>query len=157
MNAEPLLKPRSKKSRLAEGAIRLDVRHRIAELKQLTNGWFDGIGLAPAHDRLDQLATAFENNFPGDELRLPFLYPTPEGGVRAEWSFKSHEISFEINLENRIGRWHDLNLANDTDDSREISLEPPDGLALACCLKFYRIVTSECGDDLSVPACKFGL
>lgn len=102
----------------------LDIGTRIEELKQLEHGWLDGMGLAPLHDGLDWLADSFERDFPAD-LPQPFLYPTPEGGVRAEWTRHPHESSLEIDLSARVGAWHCLNLETDADQSRSLVLDDP--------------------------------
>lgn len=99
----------------------LDVRARIGELKLLKNGWLDGKGLAPPPDNLDWFARVFDRYFPED-LPLPYLYPTAEGGVRAEWSIRPHELSLNIDLTAQTGTWHSLNLSDDTDHSRELHL-----------------------------------
>ena len=39
---------------------------------------------------------------------MPHLYPTESGGVQAEWSIGSIEISLELNLDTRSGEWHAL-------------------------------------------------
>lgn len=57
----------------------LDVRARLDDLRALSDGWLDGTGVAPPHAGLDWLASAFDRHFP-DDLPLPHLYPTPEGG-----------------------------------------------------------------------------
>ena len=87
----------------------LDISVRIEELKLLKQGWLDGKGLPPIHDGLDWFAQAFNRDFPLD-LPLPYLYPTAEGGLRAEWSNKPHDISLEIDLEARVGSWPALKL-----------------------------------------------
>lgn len=98
------------------------IRVRSDELKSLENGWLDGKGLAPSHQGLDWLAGEFDRLFP-DDLPLPYLYPTPEGGVRAEWSIRHHELSLEINLSARVGAWHSLNVDDDDEASRELDLK----------------------------------
>jgi hypothetical protein len=126
MKSEPLLKSRNhlqgnSSAEHISALDPLDVRVRIEELKMLKHGWLDGKGLAPSHDGLDWLAGAFESNFP-DDLPPPYLYPTAESGVRAEWSIKPHELSLEIDLTARTATWHSLNMDEDTDQSRMVNL-----------------------------------
>jgi hypothetical protein len=102
----------------------LDVGVRIDELKLLKTGWLDGKGLAPSHDGLQWLAEAFNMHF-SDDLPLPHLYPTPEGGIRAEWSIKSHDLSLEIDFTTHIGAWHSFNLGNDTEQIRNLKMDDP--------------------------------
>ncbi len=39
---------------------------------------------------------------------MPHLYPTETGGVQAESSIGSIEISLDLNLDTRSGEWHAL-------------------------------------------------
>ena len=65
----------------------LDIPFRIGELRQLKLGWLDGQGIPPTHDGLDWLSQSFYSSY-ADDAPLPYLYPTPEGRVLAEWSHK---------------------------------------------------------------------
>lgn len=99
-----------------------DIGTRIEELKGLSDGWLgEGKGLAPKVEGLDWVNEAFHANYP-EELAFPFLYPTAEGGVQAEWEFGDFDMSFQINLENKSGYWHSLNLKTDEDEAIEIDL-----------------------------------
>lgn len=103
----------------------LDVRARVEELKFLRNGWLDGEGLAPTPGALDWIPVAFEERYP-DDLRLPYLFPTPAGGVLAEWSLAPYAITLEINLLAKRGYWHALNVETDQEAERELDLESPE-------------------------------
>jgi hypothetical protein len=52
----------------------------------------DGIGTAPDKEVLKRLAAAFDTHF-DPELPLPYLYPTPEDGIQAEWSLNENAWS----------------------------------------------------------------
>lgn len=97
---------------------------RLEELRGLQDGWLDGKGTAPPDEGLDWLADAFGRHFP-DDLPLPFLYPTAEGGIQAEWSPKPHEITIEIDLASHKGEWHGLNMDTDVEESRDLNLDDP--------------------------------
>jgi hypothetical protein len=99
----------------------LNVAVRIDELRLLKNGWLNGEGIAPTHDGLNWLVGALDRHFP-DELPLPHLYPTAEGGVRAEWTARPHELSLNIDLTARTGEWHLLNLEDDAEQTRKLNL-----------------------------------
>lgn len=68
------------------------LNRRIAELAELQPGWLDGDGasLAPAALRNARITLA-------ELLRLgvprPRIYPTPEGGIQAEWAAGDYEIN----------------------------------------------------------------
>lgn len=99
----------------------MDVGVRLEEFKTLKNGWLDGKGFAPDHQQLAWLAAAFQHNYP-DELQLPYLYPTAEGGVQAEWSLGNWEISLEIELGTHRAQWQALDLTTDVTDERMLDL-----------------------------------
>ena len=80
----------------------LDIHVRLHELRELKDGWFDGEGLAPRSDELDWLAEQFERLYPAD-LPLPHLYPTPEGGVQAEWSLPGYDVNLNLDLVSHEG------------------------------------------------------
>ena len=92
----------------------LDVPARLDELRDMQDGWADGMqivsdwgsgyGKAPSHDGLDWLAASFEHNYP-DDLPLPYTYPTPEGGIQMEWSIGAFEAEIEIDINDHVGDW----------------------------------------------------
>ena len=103
----------------------LNVSARIAELGELRDGWLDGRGLAPTPQSLSWLADLFEEYYP-PELPAPYLYPTPEGGIRAEWTLGTHEISLDIDFHSILGHWHELDTVADTESSRSFDLADAD-------------------------------
>jgi hypothetical protein len=100
----------------------LDIAARIEELKLLKRGWLDGKGLPPAHDGLVWLAAAFAHFYPAD-LPSPYLFPTAEGRVLAEWSLRPWSPSVEIDLASKRGEWHALNLDTDAEVTKELVLD----------------------------------
>ena len=66
----------------------LDVPAQLSELREMEDGWLDGEGVAPGHELLDWLSAQFDRCYP-DDLALPHIYPTVEGGVQAEWSISA--------------------------------------------------------------------
>lgn len=113
----------------------LDVGACLDELSLLRDGWLDGRGLALPPDGVAWLAAAFERLFPA-ELQLPYLYPTAEGGVRAEWPLGRVDASLEIDLVAHTGAWHLLDLDTGREAEHTLTLdEDADwgwlGLALA--------------------------
>ncbi len=116
----------------------LDINRRLDSLKDLEDGWADGIqhpsnfgngfGTAPSHEGLEWLKRQFATHYPSG-LNRPRLYPTPEGGVQAEWFTESHDADLDINLENRVGEWHNLNLDTNAAYEKTLDLSDPDGWA----------------------------
>jgi hypothetical protein len=98
----------------------LDIALRLHNLGQLHEGWLDGRGHAPSEAGLAWLSNAFSEEYP-TELPLPRLYPTPEGGVLAEWMFGRQDTSLNINLESKVGEYDRLDL--DAQDADEETLQ----------------------------------
>lgn len=105
-----------------------DVGARIEELRGLKNGWLDGKGFSLSADGLTWFSQSFEMRYPGD-LPLPFIYPTAEGGIQAEWSVSTHEISLEIDLDAQTGEWHDFDITTGEADMQALSLAQPEAWA----------------------------
>ena len=103
-----------------------DVAARLDEFRGLKNGWLDGKGCALSQEGLNWFADQFKDNYPED-LSLPYIYPTAEGGVQAEWTLGGHEVSLEVNFDTRQGEWHDLNMKTEEEDIRPINLDHPGG------------------------------
>ena len=101
----------------------MDIRERLEELSHLKAGWLEGDGLAPSHAGLIWLSKAFDGYFISGESVLPYLYPTPEGNIRAEWSIAPHEISLDIDLNSHRADYHDLNLDDNAEDPRSLNLD----------------------------------
>lgn len=100
----------------------LDVPARLEELQSLQDGWLEGQGKAPGHQGLDWMAKAFTLHYP-DDLRLPYVYPTADGGIQAEWSLENNEVTLEIDLAGHTGEWHVVNIDDDTEQSRTVNLD----------------------------------
>lgn len=99
----------------------LDIHVRLDELRLLKRGWLEGVGLPPSRQGLDWLADAFDQHYPED-AQLPYLFPTEEGGVMAEWSIDNNEISLEIDLVTHSATWHTLNSATDEAEEEIVDL-----------------------------------
>ena len=106
----------------------LDVSSRLDDLRKLQDGWLDGEGKAPEVDFLDWVSQRFEHGFPA-ELPLPYVYPTPGGGIQAEWSLSSCEASLEIDPHSKVGEWHLLNRDTNEDTVETLNLVVDGGWA----------------------------
>jgi hypothetical protein len=112
----------------------LDVETRLEELMQLKNGWLDGQGQAPQPTQLVQLIQDFDQHYDPD-LRLPYLYPTAEGGIQAEWSMNGWEVSLDIDLVQQRAEFQALNLSNHECQDQMIELNAEGWAELNQCLK----------------------
>jgi hypothetical protein len=101
----------------------LDIEQLLGELRQLADGWFDGKeGKALPPDGVDWFAQALSLNY-SDRLASPHLYPTVDGGLRAEWTLGANELSLEIDLIDHSADWHELNLKTEAEDARTFDLD----------------------------------
>jgi len=99
----------------------MDVGARLDEFRLLRKGWFEGRGIVPPASELDWLTDAFDANY-SVALPSPYLFPTADGGVLAEWTAGPWEISLDIELPGRKAYWHALNEQTDDDNERELDL-----------------------------------
>lgn len=95
---------------------------RLDEFRGLKTGWLEGKGEAPDPEGLDWLTEELEAHLP-DDISLPYLYPTVSGGIQAEWSSASYEVSLDIDLQQRNGSWHQLDVTTGEEESRTLDLE----------------------------------
>lgn len=66
----------------------------LSELKDLRAGWLDGEGEPVSRRALIEMRRLLDEI--GQQLPLPRLYPTPDGGVRAEWTIGRRELSIVV-------------------------------------------------------------
>ncbi len=96
----------------------LDISSQLEEFKTLNDGWYNGVGKAPDKEKLDILSEEF-NKYYNPENELPYLYPTPEGNVQAEWECKDSNIQYilEIQLDDELNsELYILDLKNENKD-----------------------------------------
>jgi hypothetical protein len=96
-------------------ALSLRLQTRLDELRNLGPGWLDGTGRAitpAAQDALRQLLLAVART------PEPRLYPTDDGGVRAEWTVGDTDLSVEVASDGSFYS-HALDLSSDHDDEDE--------------------------------------
>jgi hypothetical protein len=89
---------------------------RIKELKQLGDGWMNGLGKAPSTLALQWLSERLAKYFISSDCQ-PFLYPTVEGDFRLEWTLDTIEATLEIDLKTHTGSWHSLNMLTDLEET----------------------------------------
>ena len=104
----------------------LDVETRLEELASLKDRWLNGRGIALDRTALKTLSEEFENNF-DSSLPLPHLYPTPEGGVLAEWTFGKWAVSLEIETTSLTAQYEALNITSDESSEVTLQLNEPSG------------------------------
>ena len=104
----------------------LDIGVQLDDLRGLEDGWLNHSNPAPCKKGLDWLEEAFRLHYTG-KAAPPYLYPTSEGGVSAEWSLEPFDITLEIDLATKEAYWHVLNLKTDEDEEKDINLTDEQG------------------------------
>jgi hypothetical protein len=100
----------------------LDVGARLEELKLLKEGWFDGQGSALDTQGLTWLTDTWDWLCP-ETVPLPYLYPTPNGNIQAEWSLGKFNLSLEIDIrqQNGVCQIMDMSTGIDSANDQELS------------------------------------
>ena len=75
---------------------------QIDSLKGLAPGWFDEATTAYDSAQLEWLGKLLHGVLEAFELPTPYVYPTPEGLARAEWSLRHWEIVANIDLTKKM-------------------------------------------------------
>ncbi len=99
----------------------MDISLRIDELRALRSGWLDGAGRPLPRDGLDWLGDCFDRWYPRD-LGSPFLYPTEESQVRAEWPLGDVDASIEVDLTEKSGAFHAFNFKTGRENVKTLDL-----------------------------------
>jgi len=96
------------------------VEVQLESLKALGPGWFDESSPAFEPSALDWLSKLLKGLLDGFQLRRPYIYPTPEGLARAEWSAAGWEVVSNFDLSTRSA---DIMAARvDSDEINELSV-----------------------------------
>lgn len=103
-----------------------DIGARLDEFRNLKAGWFDGIGATFKGKTLDWLTGRFDEAYE-DNLPLPYLYPTPQGGVRAEWRLSNYEASLEVDLTTYHGEWVSFEKQGTDETEMQLDLSGDEG------------------------------
>jgi hypothetical protein len=73
----------------AEGALlRAELRSQLDDLRQLNAWWFDerdGLGEPISPALIEHVRDVIELAVEQEQLALPYIYPTVEGGILADW------------------------------------------------------------------------
>lgn len=77
------------------------VEAQVDSLKALAPGWYDPSSRAYDGEALHWLTELLRGVLDGFQLPRPYIYPTPEGLARAEWSGSNWEIVTSFDLDAR--------------------------------------------------------
>jgi len=106
----------------------LDLDAQLEELGMLRDGWLNGEGQALSPSALRKLASLFRR-YLDPALPPPRIYPTPQNGVQAEWTFGRWEAELEIALSNLQAEYFAAHM--ETDETREQMLSLHEAAAWA--------------------------
>lgn len=73
-----------------------DFEIRIEELSSLEEGWFDGYGSSIEPKLLNRVESLLGNMITKPDLPLPSLFPTPDGGIQAEWRLNHCDVILDF-------------------------------------------------------------
>ena len=100
---------------------------RCMELLELAPGWLDGEGVPPTGELLE-LMGAWLDEYQQQDVQQPRLYPTPEGGVEAEWRIGRLDLSIEFDPSSGLAEWHQLDLDSGVVVEQQVPLPDAPGL-----------------------------
>jgi hypothetical protein len=99
----------------------LDISFRLDELRMLKDGWMGPGSKAISAEGASWLEGCFKTHYP-DELSPPYLYPVPEGDIRAEWHNDTWNISLDIELKSRQAYFHAMSLISEKEEEQSFNL-----------------------------------
>jgi len=68
-------------------------RERLEELSELSPGWLDGDGKSIPADCIAWVGSALSKMVTDWGVPAPYLFPTPEGSIEAEWNGGAWQLS----------------------------------------------------------------
>lgn len=100
---------------------------RCMELLELAPGWLDGEAVPPTRELLE-LVGAWLDEHQLQDLEQPRLFPTPEGGVKAEWRIGRLDLSIEFDPSSCLAEWHQLDLDSGAVVEQQAQLQDNPGM-----------------------------
>jgi hypothetical protein len=101
------------------------VELQIASLAALQEGWFDDMSPAYQTADLSWVAKLLQGILDGLGLPTPYIYPTPEGLARAEWSSPKWEVIVNLHLSERMAEVLAVRVDSDRVDEDRFVLSQP--------------------------------
>jgi hypothetical protein len=89
----------------------LNFQAQVDSILALENGWLDGLGLAPPKPALRTFEDFFLTYYP-DDLPVPSICPTEDGGVQLEWGYGIDHI-LTVDLSMLVADWVGVTEADD--------------------------------------------
>lgn len=67
-----------------------------------------------------------------NSMQVQHIYPTLTGGVQAEWTLGTREVSLEVNLLTHQAEWYWLDVSSDDEEARMLDLDDRSSWAWLC-------------------------
>ncbi|MBI4863222.1 MAG: hypothetical protein HY815_23585 [Candidatus Riflebacteria bacterium] len=74
------------------------LEERLRELSALPDGWLDGGGTRISPQNVEKAREILDQLLGGGVNPMPHLYPRPDGGIQAEWSFPPWEVTLALDF-----------------------------------------------------------
>lgn len=114
---------------------------RCMELLELAPGWLDGEAVPPTRELLE-LVGAWLDEHQLQDLEQPRLFPTPEGGLEAEWRIGRLDLSIEFDPSSCLAEWHQLDLDSGAVVEQQAQLQDNPGMR-ELGIKLEQVLTSS--------------
>jgi hypothetical protein len=106
---------------------RLTIAEQLAGLEKLPVGWFHPGSPAFQKAEIDSAGMFLEVLVEANGFPVPWLYPTPEGEIRAEWACSDREWILELDAAGRKAFVMMIRLLEEGGAEEEIRLDDPTG------------------------------
>lgn len=100
----------------------LDVQARLEELRRLEPGWLDGEGEAFDPEGITWLEASMRDHYVTG-TPMPHIFPSPDGEVVFQWKIGHTSATLEIDLREKSGYWHALDLSTRKDSDADLELD----------------------------------
>jgi hypothetical protein len=101
------------------------VEAQVRSLAGLPPGWFDRESPSFNPDQLEWLSKLLRGLLDGFDLPTPYVYPTPDGDARLEWSAPRWEVITTINLGSKTADVHATRIDSEEVHELPIGLQEP--------------------------------
>jgi hypothetical protein len=122
---------------------RVPIAEQLAALQRLDAGWLDGSGPAYSVASLGRAREILEPLVMSFGLPTPYVYPTPDGEIRAEWPASEWDVVLTFNPE--VTRAELVANATMRDETEEASFAADLSGMLSLSAKLGRLLRSEAG------------
>lgn len=106
-----------------------DFEARLDEISRTPSGWYSSGNPSPVAAAVERMRRFISTAVPEAAIPYPYIYPMPDGGVRAEWTRGDWEVSATFDASSLLLTMHALNFESDEELEVEIDSETPEMLS----------------------------